>query len=212
MTGLLKNRPDALQANFMRARPSPRRAGWVMLALALAFAADAGLSYVRAREARLDKQQRAAGFARSAGLSTEAALAARAASPEELAVAADTVRRLSLSWDSLFAALEGAATDRVTLTAIEPDAKARTVTLTGEGRDYDAALGYVQRLKQSPALERVHLVRHEVRRDDPAKPGALSAVAFSISAAWKDIKPEPTPAKARSKPVAAGGARTEAKS
>ena len=109
--------------------------------------------------------------------------AAANASPEELALARDTVERLGLPWTKLFAALEAAANDQVALLAIEPDTKNGTVKITGDSKDYLAALGYVLNLSQADALSNVQLVRHEVKQNDPQRP-----VAFSISAAWNEVK------------------------
>jgi Tfp pilus assembly protein PilN len=105
------------------------------------------------------------------------------ASPEELALARDTVERLGLPWTKLFAALEAAADDQVALLAIEPDTKSGTVKISGDSKDYLAALGYVLNLSQAEALSNVQLVRHEVKQNDPQRP-----VAFSISAAWNEVK------------------------
>ena len=104
-------------------------------------------------------------------------------SNEELALARDTVERLGLPWTKLFAALEAAANDQVALLAIEPDTKNGTVKITGDSKDYLAALGYVLNLSQADALSNVQLVRHEVKQNDPQRP-----VAFSISAAWNEVK------------------------
>ena len=62
--------------------------------------------------------------------------AARRAAPEEIAAARETMQRLSTPWDKLFGALETAAIDDVALLGIEPDPKAGTVTITGDGKDY----------------------------------------------------------------------------
>jgi hypothetical protein len=154
-----------------RARWAPR----VLLACALGLAGDMTLSYVQLlREARSNE-----------------AIVARAkphkpvanASAEELALARDTVERLGLPWAKLFAAVEAAGSDQVALLAIEPDTKSGTVKITGDSKDYLAALGYVLTLSQNEALSHVQLVRHEVRQNDPQHP-----VAFSISAAWNEVK------------------------
>jgi Tfp pilus assembly protein PilN len=109
--------------------------------------------------------------------------AVQSVSNEELALARDTVERLGLPWSKLFAALEAAANDQVALLAIEPDTKNGTVKITGDSKDYLAALGYVLNLSQADALSNVQLVRHEVKQNDPQRP-----VAFSISAAWNEVK------------------------
>ena len=106
-----------------------------------------------------------------------------AASAEEVALARDAVQRLGLPWTKLFAALEAAGSDQVALLAIEPDTKSGTVKITGESKDYLAALGYVLTLSENDALSHVQLLRHEVRQNDPEHP-----VSFSISAAWNEVK------------------------
>jgi hypothetical protein len=71
----------------------------------------------------------------------------------------------------------------VALLAIEPDTKSGTVKISGDSKDYLAALGYVLNLSQADTLSHVQLVRHEVRQNDPQRP-----VSFSISAAWNEVK------------------------
>ena len=100
-----------------------------------------------------------------------------------MALARDTVERLALPWPKLFAALEAAASDQVALLAIEPDTKSGTVKISGDSKDYLAALGYVLNLSKADALSHVQLVRHEVKQNDPQRP-----VAFSITAAWNEGK------------------------
>ena len=73
--------------------------------------------------------------------------------------------------------------DRVALLGIEPDPKAGTVVISGDSKDYLAALSYVLNLSRAQALDRVH-VRHELKKDDPQAP-----VRFAVSAAWAGAKP-----------------------
>jgi len=101
------------------------------------------------------------------------------ASPEELAAARETVQRLSLPWPELFTALESAASEQVALLAIEPDPKSGTVVITGDSKDYLAALTYVLNLSRAETLSRVQLVRHEAKQN---------AVGFSVSATWNGGK------------------------
>jgi hypothetical protein len=160
-----------------RGRRSPW-AGAVLFAVALAVAGDAAWSYVHAR------RQLAQAEVLLARAQPRHAVRAAAATPEELAAARDTVQRLALPWPGLFGALESAASDDVALLAIEPDARAGTVTLSGDSKDYLAALTYVLNLSRSEALSGVELVRHEVKQNDPRHP-----VAFAVSAAWKEARP-----------------------
>ena len=89
----------------------------------------------------------------------------------------DTVQRLALPWDELFSALESAASDKVALAGDRArHRKAGTVTISGDGKDYLAALSYVLNLSRTEGLERVQLVRHEQKTEDP-KRGELRGVA-----------------------------------
>ena len=155
-----------------RGRRSPW-AGAVLFAVALAVAGDAAWSYVHAR------RQLAQAEVLLARAQPRHAVRAAAATPEELAAARDTVQRLALPWPGLFGALESAASDDVALLAIEPDARSGKVTISGDSKDYLAALTYVLNLSRSEALSGVELVRHEVKQNDPHK-----TVGFSVSATW----------------------------
>jgi Fimbrial assembly protein (PilN) len=163
-----------IELDFVARARSPW-AGRVLLACALGLAGDMALTYVHlARELKANE----AIVARAQPHRQVAAT-----SPEELAAARETVARLALPWPKLFAALESAANDQVALLGIEPDAKSGTVKISGDSKDYLAALGYVLNLSQAQALSHVQLVRHEVKQNDPQRP-----VAFSISAAWNEVK------------------------
>ncbi|HZQ72225.1 MAG TPA: PilN domain-containing protein [Burkholderiales bacterium] len=166
-----------LQIDFRRPRASWPWAGRVLLALAVAFSGDVAVSYVKAVRATRAKQ------GELARLEPHRARGAKSATPEEIAAARETVQRLSTPWGRLFSALETAATDNVTLLSIEPDPKARTVLISGDSKDYLAALTYVLNLSRAGTLANVQLVRHEVKKDEPQRP-----VGFAISAAWQEEK------------------------
>jgi len=164
-----------LQIDFRRSPASWPWAGPVLFALALAFAGDVGVSYVKAVRAVREKQTTLA------KLDPRRMKIGRSATVEEIALARETVQRLSTPWTRLFSALESAATDNVTLLSIEPDPKARTVLISGDSKDYLAALTYVLNLSRVGVLDHVQLVRHEVKKDEPQRP-----VGFAISAAWAE--------------------------
>jgi hypothetical protein len=157
-----------LHIDFLAARGGSPWAGRVLLAAAAFIAADVGLSYRDAREALAENRARVA--------QRSPATSGPRASAQEVAVVRDTVERLSLPWDELFRALEAAASERIALAAIEPDSKAGTVTISGDGKDYLAALSYVSNLSRADSLERVQLLRHEQKANGP--------VSFSVSAMW----------------------------
>ena len=156
-----------LRINFGEGRGASPWIGRVLLALAAAVALDAGWSYHWAKKTLTENQARL-------GKRTPANGAPKA-TPQEVAAVRETVQRLSLPWGELFTALESAASDKVALAAIEPDAKTGTVTITGDGKDYLAALSYVLNLSRTEGLERVQLVRHEQKNE---------GVSFAVSAAW----------------------------
>lgn len=149
--------------------------GRLVLAVAVAFALDAGLSY---RQLRSSLEMNEAKIARAPRVAS-----APKVSPEEVAAVRETVERLGMPWDKLFGALESAATDQVALLGIEPDPKAGTVVISGDSKDYLAALSYVLNLSRADTLARVQLVRHELKTHDPQ-----GAVSFAVSAAWREAR------------------------
>jgi hypothetical protein len=161
----------ALDLDFVRRRRMSPWAGRALLAIAVAFAGDVGLSYMKTQHQIVEAQARLDRGGKPAS--------SRKASPEELAAARETVQRLSLPWPELFTALESAASDQVALLAIEPDPKSGTVVITGDSKDYLAALTYVLNLSRAETLSRVQLVRHEAKQN---------AVGFSVSATWNGGK------------------------
>jgi hypothetical protein len=153
--------------------PWPARA---LLAAAVALSLDAGLSYSRLR----DTQEEHRGRIAQGG---PAATVGRKSAPEELAAVRETVDRLAMPWERLFGALEAAASEDVALLGIEPDAKAGTVLISGDSKDYLSTLTYVLNLSRGESLQRVQLVRHQVKEDDPR-----GAVSFAVSAGWSEVR------------------------
>jgi hypothetical protein len=141
-----------IELDFVRRAPRSRWAGRVLLAVALGVAGDMAFTFTQLERAVKSNE---AVVARA-----QPRKAVSQVTNEELALARDTVERLGLPWTKLFAALEAAASDQVALLAIEPDTKTGTVKITGDSKDYLAALGYVLNLSQAEALSNVQLVRH----------------------------------------------------
>ena len=158
-----------LDLDFVARRRAAPWLGRVLLAAALTIAADMGLQYHDLRKIVLEEKQAL----------LRAGRPAKPASAAEVAAARETVQRLSLPWTRLFTAIESAATDQVALTAIEPDPRTGTVKISGDGKDYLAALSYVLSLSRAEGLSSVQLVRHE------QKPGS---VGFTVSASWQGAR------------------------
>jgi Fimbrial assembly protein (PilN) len=163
---------EKLNIDFCAGRRGTPWAGRVLLAAAAFIAADVGVSYQSAREVLAENEARVA----QRGTST---VAVAKVTPQEVAAVRDTVERLALPWNELFGALEAAANDRVAVAGIEPDPKKGTVTISGDGKDYLAALSYVFNLSRSESLGHVQLLRHEQKANDPN-----GAVSFAVSATW----------------------------
>jgi Tfp pilus assembly protein PilN len=150
----------------------------VVLAVALAVALWISARY---REAQLEVMR----------LETESGLIAPERRParvvskerldEEARAAEAVVRQLTVPWASLIASIEQAATRDVAILQLQPDAEKRQLRLTAEARHRDAMFEYLRRLAAAKGLDQVHLVSHQVQREDPQRP-----IQFSVQAAMKD--------------------------
>ena len=98
----------------------------------------------------------------------------------EMKSAESVVRQLALPWASMVQALEKSATREVAILQLQPDAETRSVKLTAEARTREAMFEYVRRLESSPTLGDVHVVSHQVQREDPQHP-----LQFSIQASLR---------------------------
>jgi len=162
-----------LDLDFVARRRASPWVGRILLAAALTVSADMGLQFY-------DLQKINQGYKVDfAKIGKRGSQPARPASAEEVAAARETVQRLSLPWTRLFAAIESASTDKVALTAIEPDPRTGTVKITGDGKDYLAALTYVLNLSKAEGLSSVQLMRHETRQ---------GSVGFTVSASWEGAR------------------------
>ena len=115
---------------------------------------------------------------------------ARAARPipkerieEESRAAEAVVRQLTLPWATLIATIEQAATRDVAILQLQPDADQRVLRLMAEARNRDAMFEYVRRLGAAKGLGDVHIVNHQVQREDPQRP-----IHFSVQAAIRDLR------------------------
>jgi hypothetical protein len=158
-----------LELDFVARRRASPWVGRVLFAAALTVCADMGLQFHDLRKIISEEKQHL----------VRAGRPVKPVSAEEVAAARETVQRLSLPWTKLFAAIESAASDQVALTAIEPDPKSGTVKITGDGKDYLAALTYVLNLSRAEGLSSVQLVRHETRQ---------GSVGFTVSASWEGAR------------------------
>jgi hypothetical protein len=153
----------------------PRRPLWpglVVLALSLAVAAHLAARYRDARHevVRLETES---------GMIAPERRPVRAVSRERLEDEAKSaeavVRQLTVPWATLIATVEEAATRDVAILQLQPDAESRLLKLTAEARHRDAMFEYVRRLSAAKGLTEVHLVSHQLQREDPQRP-----IQFSV--------------------------------
>ena len=161
----------------------PRRAPWAGLAVLAVSLAVAGMMLentrgVRAELARLEAQSGLAGPERSKvrALSKERL-------EEEAKSAEAVVRQLTVPWASLLQAIEQAAMRDVAILQLQPDAETRSLKLIAEARQREAMFEYLRRLGAARGLSEVHIVSHQVQRDDPQRP-----IQFSVQASMKGLQ------------------------
>jgi hypothetical protein len=170
----------SLSIDYVRLSSRVLWARTAIVLVAIGFALDTGYRYF---SLKTEIERMAMASAHTAGMPEAPLLSATRVihSTSEYNFARQTLGRLAMPWDRLFEALEAAHSERIVLLAVEPDAENRTVTITGESKDYLTALAYLANLAQQESLQQVHLVHHEMRQQPSSRP-----LLFSISAAWKE--------------------------
>jgi hypothetical protein len=87
------------------------------------------------------------------------------------------VAELNIPWRDLFAAMEQATPDTVSLLALEPDPARRTLKIEAETAKPDDMLAYLAGLGQIRPFDDVALIRHETNERDPNQPVRFTVVA-----------------------------------
>ncbi|MBK7901075.1 MAG: PilN domain-containing protein [Azonexus sp.] len=101
-----------------------------------------------------------------------------ALAPEEAAAVNAALQAIAIDWERLFAAIDGATSEEVALTAIRPSVSQKSLHISGEAKDMAAVLAFVEALRRAP-LAQVVLASHQVKQSDPQKP-----IVFEIGALW----------------------------
>lgn len=159
---------------------APRFAGWpgiVLLVVSLAVAADLIARYVETR-AELARLELASGLAPAERRTLPPLPKERL--DAETKDAELVVRQLSLPWGALIHEIERSATREVAVLQLQPDADTKSFRLTAEARSREAMFDYLRRLSAAQVLGDVHIVSHQVQRDDPQRP-----IVFSLQAALR---------------------------
>jgi len=156
---------------------APRPPVWPGLVLLVISVGVAGELFTRYR----DTQAELARLELASGLAGVPRRAAPALSKERLDAetksAETVVRQLALPWAALIQAIEQAATKDVAILQLQPDAETRSVRLVAEAKTREAMFQYLRRLGSARALSEVHVVSHQVQRDDPQRPIQFSVLA-----------------------------------
>ena len=166
--------PRALELDYL---VPPRRAPWpgvLVLAAALGLAAWLVHTYMEAAK-ELSRLETAAGLVRPDRRSAPVA-----PKEEEIRRAEAVVKNLTLPWAGLIRAIEQAATREVAILQLEPNAETRMVRLTAEAKSREAMFDYLRRLGNAGGIGEVHLVHHQILKDEPQRP-----LQFSVHAAMR---------------------------
>lgn len=98
---------------------------------------------------------------------------------EELNALQLSAHELAIPWNDLFSALEQSGMNDIALLGLQPDIKKQQVIISGEAKDYQSIILYINRLAKQPVLTEVYLQKHAINDSDKDKP-----VRFSLFAHW----------------------------
>lgn len=176
-------RAAPLQLDF-RQRPSSRWrwAGWVLLGLAV-------LAVIAFFDHSADIQQR---HDAAQGRHDRLIERLRDLSPRRTVTAADPqvladlrranaiIDQLTVPWDELFDAVQAADARGLGVLSLTPNARDRTVRLSGESRSMTDLLAYLDRMAAQPALSQVHLLGYNTLPRD-----GVPVLSFTLVATWR---------------------------
>jgi hypothetical protein len=170
-------KPRRLELDYIAPVRPPVWPGLLVFALSLAVAGELAHRYRAAQLERLRLET-------AANLITPERRPTRAVPKERLEEEAKgvqaVVRQLTVPWGSLVQAIEQASIRDVALLQLQPDAENRLVRITAEARNAQAMFEYVRRLSSAKGLAEVHVVSHQLQREDPQRP-----IQFSVQASLR---------------------------
>lgn len=169
--------PRPLELDYLVPPRRPLWPGLVVLGVSLAVATWLFLDY-RKTQVELARLEALAGLAGPERRAVPAVPKERV--DEEVKRAEAVVKSLTLPWAGLVRSVEQAAMREVAILQLEPNPEARTVRLSAEAKTREAMFEYLRRLGAAGGVAEVHLVSHQVSRDDPQRP-----LQFSVRATMK---------------------------
>lgn len=168
-----------LELDFVAAPRRARLAGLVVLAIALVTTGFLAFRYQSAQE-RLQRLEASDSLLRA---SPAPRVVPRERLDEQVKGAQAVVRQLALPWAELIDSLERSATREVSVLHVQPDAQQRLMRVTAEARGEAQMLEYLRRVSAARSFSEVHLLSHQVREDDPARP-----IQFSLQASFRSAQ------------------------
>ena len=93
------------------------------------------------------------------------------------------VTALMMPWNKLLQAIEGADNKDIALLNLVPNTKSQQVILSGEGKNLQSVLSYVNQLQAQPMLEKVYLQKYTIDSSNVSKP-----VKFTIFTQWRNTE------------------------
>ncbi|MEO6595970.1 MAG: hypothetical protein ABIP94_14560 [Planctomycetota bacterium] len=79
-------------------------------------------------------------------------------------------RRLNTPWPDIFAALERSTPADIALLGVEPDTRQSRLRGSGQAKDHQSMVSYIERLSSQWPFVHARLVRHELDEKDGARP------------------------------------------
>jgi hypothetical protein len=156
----------------------------IALLVAGAVALGASLWQYAAAARELAHIEAAIGSARENAEQRRAAASVRPApqvAEQRIGAINNTIARLNIPWNALFAAFEADKSKDVALLALLPDARRRVLIVQAETVTPGAMTDFVGRLRSTALFEDAVLVKHERREQDAGQP-----YRFAVEVRWKE--------------------------
>ena len=100
-------------------------------------------------------------------------------SPEKMLQIQTTIGALIVPWNGLLQDIEKADMQDIALLNLDPNVKKQQVIISGEAKNLQTVLSYIQKLEAQPMLNKVYLQKYTVDEANQFKP-----VKFTLLAQW----------------------------
>jgi len=100
-------------------------------------------------------------------------------SQEQIKQIQTTIGALTIPWDGLLQSIEKSDMQDIALLNLDPNSKKQLITISGEAKNLQVALDYIQKLEAQPMLDKVYLQKYNIDEANQFKP-----VKFTLSTQW----------------------------